>query len=67
MTGLRLTKGLERSRFEAQTRCELEQIFNPRTLKILLDNSLLELDEMGMRATKEGQLKLNTVIATLLT
>ncbi|MBB42587.1 MAG: coproporphyrinogen III oxidase [Rhodospirillaceae bacterium] len=67
MTGLRLTKGLERSRFEAQTRCELEQIFNPRTLKILLDNSLLELDEMGMRATKEGQLKLNTVIASLLT
>ena len=66
MTGLRLTKGLERKRFEAQTRCELEQNFNPRSVKILLDNGLLELDEAGMRATKEGLLKLNAVIATLL-
>ena len=67
MTGLRLTKGLERKRFEAQVRCELEQIFNPRSLKVLLDNDLLELDEAGMRGTKEGLLKLDALIGNLLT
>lgn len=66
MTGLRLAQGLERRRFEALAGCELEQVFEARTLRPLLAHGLLTLDEAGLRATGEGRLKLNAVLAALL-
>jgi putative oxygen-independent coproporphyrinogen III oxidase len=67
MMGLRLTKGLSRDVFWARTGMELEDALEPRRLRPLLTANYLVLDNSGLRATAEGRLRLNAILAALLT
>lgn len=66
MMGLRLSEGLERSRFQAQTGGPLEQAFGEGRLRRLIDGGFLDLDGRGLRTTAAGRLRLNAVIGALL-
>lgn len=67
MMGLRLTDGLSRDVFWARTGMELEDALEPRRLRPLLTANYLILDDNGIRATEEGRLRLNAILAALLT
>ena len=67
MMGLRLTKGLSRDVFWARTGMELEDALEPRRLRPLLTANYLVLDNNGLRATAKGRLRLNAILAALLT
>jgi len=66
MTGLRLTAGIAREGFLARAGIELEDAFEPRRLRRLLDGGMLRLDEAGLRTTPDGRLRLNAVLGALL-
>jgi oxygen-independent coproporphyrinogen-3 oxidase len=66
MTGLRLRDGIARAMFRARTGLELEDALEPRRLRRLLDGGFLVLDARGLRATDDGRLRLNAVLAALL-
>lgn len=66
MTGLRLRDGIDRTTFEACAGCELELVFEPRRLRTLLSGGFLTIDEDGLRTTAEGRIRLNAVLASLL-
>ena len=66
MTGLRLTGGIGRDVFLARTGIELEDAFEPRRLRRLLDGGMLRLDAAGLRTTPDGRLRLNAVLGALL-
>jgi len=66
MTGLRLRAGIARDTFLARTGIELEDAMEPRRLRRLLDGGFLVLDARGLRATGEGRVRLNAVLAALL-
>ncbi|MCW8914221.1 MAG: radical SAM family heme chaperone HemW [Magnetovibrio sp.] len=66
LTGLRLREGLNGARFEAQTGIALMQVLNTDALDTLCREKLLEQTEIGVRATDQGRLMLNTLIAELL-
>ncbi len=67
MMGLRLTKGITRKVFWERTGMELEDALEPRRLRPLLAANYLVLDNQGLRTTVEGRLKLNAILAALLT
>ena len=67
MMGLRLTNGLSRDVFWARTGMELEDALEPRRLRPLLAANYLILDSAGLRTTSEGRLRLNAILAALLT
>ena len=66
MTGLRMTRGIERAAFVALTGVKLEQAFAADRLHRLIEGGFLILDPNGLRTTPSGQLCLNAVLAELL-
>ncbi len=66
MTGLRLRAGISRDVFLARAGLELEDTLEPRRLRRLLDGGFLVLDGDGLRTTDEGRVRLNAVLAALL-
>jgi oxygen-independent coproporphyrinogen-3 oxidase len=66
MMGLRIAEGISRSRFRARTGRDIEDAFDAARLQALIDGGFLMLDETGLRATPEGRMRLNAVLAALL-
>ncbi len=66
LMGLRLTNGISREHFIKRTGVEFEDALNPKRLRPLLVEDYLVLDEKGLRATKKGLLRLNSVLAAML-
>ncbi len=66
MMGLRLRDGLTREAFQLATAHEFEDVLEPRRLRRLIDANYLEIDARGLRATADGLIRLNAVLAALL-
>lgn len=66
MMGLRLRNGLTRDAFQSATAHEFEDVLEPRRLRRLIDANFLALDARGLRATDDGLVRLNAVLAALL-
>ncbi len=66
LLGLRLSEGIRRDGFRAITGIEPEDAVDREALARLLDAGFLECDDAGLRATAEGRLCLNAVLAQLL-
>jgi oxygen-independent coproporphyrinogen-3 oxidase len=66
MMGLRLTEGVDRAAFRRETGREPEQVLDSERLAMLIEGDFLELDEIGLRATVEGRLRLNALLGRLL-
>jgi putative oxygen-independent coproporphyrinogen III oxidase len=66
MMGLRLTVGLSRCDFLAETGDEIETAFARDRLDPLVGGGFLELDGAGLRATAAGRQRLNAVLERLL-
>ena len=66
MMGLRLTEGVDARRFESLTGHPLETVLDPGRLADLRDEGFVEIDESGLRATKNGRQRLNALLAHLL-
>ena len=66
LMGLRLTDGLDRRRFIENTGVKIEEAVSKRALTDLRNIGLIELDADGLRVTKNGLLKLNSVISELI-
>lgn len=66
MMGLRLTEGVDATRFAEQTGQPLEKLLNARRLADLLEEGLVEQDSAGLRATADGRQRLNALLAHLL-
>ncbi len=66
MMGLRLTEGVARARFSAETGRALEDALDGAALADLTAGGFLVLDEAGLRATAAGRQRLNAVLARLL-
>jgi oxygen-independent coproporphyrinogen-3 oxidase len=66
MMGLRLRAGLTREAFQVATGHEFEDVLEPRRLRRLIDADYLRIDSRGLRATNDGLLRLNAVLAALL-
>ena len=66
MMGLRLTVGLSRRDFRAETGDEIESAFARDRLGALVAGGFLELDGAGLRATATGRQRLNAVLERLL-
>jgi oxygen-independent coproporphyrinogen-3 oxidase len=64
--GLRLTQGIERERFLRHSGMTLEAAFEAGRLERLIEGQFLTLDEVGLRTTPAGRLRLNAVIGSLL-
>ncbi len=65
MMGLRLTEGLRREEVRSRLGAEPESLLPERPLTLLSAEGLLELDEKGLRATAEGRVRLNALLAFL--
>ncbi len=65
MMGLRLTEGISRSRFRARLGGEPEELLPARPLARLLEEGLLERSETALRASPEGRVTLNALLAYL--
>ena len=66
MMGLRLHDGLTRDAFQSITAHDFEDVLEPRRLRRLINENYLEIDARGLRATSEGLVRLNAVLAALL-
>lgn len=66
LQGLRLTTGIDRQRFRAATGVEPEAAVDADALALLTDAGCIETDRGGLRATAEGRLRLNALLALLL-
>ncbi len=66
MTGLRITNGIERKKFEKDFKQTLESVLNLEQLAHLVELNLIEIDDAGIRATNNGRIKLNAIIERLL-
>ena len=66
MMGLRLRDGLTRDAFQLAAAHEFEDVLEPRRLRRLIDANYLEIDARGLRATGDGLIRLNAVLAALL-
>ncbi len=66
MMGLLLTAGLGRKRFRDLTGRGLEDCLDRAGLRRMVEGGFVEVDERGIRATREGMLRLNGVLAALL-
>lgn len=65
MMGLRLSAGIDAARFEAATGLSLDGAVDARGLRALIDGGFLARDAGGLRATREGLLCLDAVLAKL--
>jgi putative oxygen-independent coproporphyrinogen III oxidase len=66
LMGLRLRGGLTHSDFSGATGQTYEHALDPNNLQVLIDGGFLVLDDVGLRATDDGWLRLNAVIGRLL-
>ncbi len=66
MMGLRLTEGVARAAFRRETGREPEDLLDPVQLAALIEGGFLELDQIGLRATAEGRLRLDALLGRLL-
>ena len=66
MMGLRLTEGVTRAAIERETGRELDDLLDPQNLGSLIEGGFLELDDTTLRATAEGRLRLDALLARLL-
>jgi len=66
LTGLRLTRGVDRAQFLSQTGQQPEDSVDGQALAWLTDGGFIEHDAAGLRATPAGLLRLNAVLAALL-
>ena len=66
MMGLRLAEGISARRFTRQTGRALGDCVDSGTVKGLVEAGFLIADEAGMRATPEGWLRLDAMLARLL-
>jgi oxygen-independent coproporphyrinogen-3 oxidase len=66
MMGLRLSDGVARDHFIAETGRAPEDALDPAALASLVDGGFLVLDDLGLRATAAGRQRLNAVLARLL-
>ncbi|HAD88050.1 MAG TPA: coproporphyrinogen III oxidase [Rhodospirillaceae bacterium] len=64
--GLRLSEGMDRARFRAQTGAEVLEFIDDRALAASLDEGYVTLDDARFAATAEGRLRLNGLLAALL-
>jgi len=67
LSGLRLTSGIEGARFQALVGTPLADVMNTQALADLIDQGDVIADTTGLRTTPQGQLRLNSVLAMLLT
>jgi len=65
MMGLRLSAGIDAARFEAATGVSLDDAVDAKGLGALLAGGFLARDAKGLRATREGLLRLDAVLAKL--
>jgi oxygen-independent coproporphyrinogen-3 oxidase len=66
MMGLRLTSGIPRDDFCRITGGEIEHILDAKRLNRLVEGGFIEIDQLGIRATSAGRLRLDSVLAALL-
>lgn len=66
MTGLRLTAGIRESDFEESTGLSFDDALETENVRRLVEGGFLEKGAGILKATPEGMLRLNAVIATLL-
>ncbi len=66
MMGLRLTEGVGHAAFRRETGREVEELLDPAKLAVLIEGGFLELDEVGLRATAAGRLRLDALLGRLL-
>ncbi len=66
MMGLRLTEGVGRAAFRREIGREVEELLDPAKLAVLIEGGFLELDEVGLRATAAGRLRLDALLGRLL-
>jgi len=66
LCGLRLTEGVRRDRFLHLAGIDLEQAVDNNALRRMVEGGFLEIDGKGLRATGAGRLRLNAVLAGLL-
>jgi oxygen-independent coproporphyrinogen-3 oxidase len=66
MMGLRLSEGVNRARFRAQTGGDVLDAVDRDSLARLIDGGFVAMDERSLRATPAGRLRLNAVLAALL-
>lgn len=66
MMGLRLKDGVDRDRFKRVSAQELETVLDAKALKQLIDGGLIQSSDKALKATAEGQQRLNAVLAKLL-
>jgi len=66
MMGLRLKDGIDRERFNRISAQELETALDAKGLKQLIDGGLMQSSDTTLKASPEGQQRLNAVLAKLL-
>ncbi len=66
LMGLRLTDGVRRSDLERRLGRDLEELIEPKRLQPLLAAKFLVIDDIGVRTTPAGRLRLDAVTAALL-
>ncbi|MEK9684870.1 MAG: radical SAM family heme chaperone HemW [Rhodospirillaceae bacterium] len=67
MMGLRLTGGISRMDFLSASGQNLEATLSEISLAPLIKRGFLEFDQVGLRTTPSGRLRLNAILGTLLT
>lgn len=65
MMGLRLTEGVDAARFQAATGVALDDALDPRGLRAMVEGGFVVRDAQGLRATADGLLRLDAVLARL--
>jgi oxygen-independent coproporphyrinogen-3 oxidase len=66
MMGLRLHEGIARGAFRRELGMEPEALLDPDKLTALADAGYLRIDDMGIRTTPAGRLRLNALLGHLL-
>ena len=66
MMGLRLREGLTRKDFHLATSQQFEDVLEPRRLRPLINANYLQLDKLGLRTTRAGRIRLNSILTALL-
>jgi oxygen-independent coproporphyrinogen-3 oxidase len=65
MMGLRLAEGIDAARFRAATGVALDDALDRDGLRLMLEGRFVERDALGLRATRDGLLRLDAVLARL--
>ena len=66
MMGLRLAEGVPRERIAREAGCAFDEALDPDALAPLVEAGFLLCDELGLRATEAGRLRLDAVLGALL-